>query len=909
LEVNRLDNPLTLFKDALPKIFFSELTIIRSEVEIIFENPILRHFTDHSVSHSDRMTRILFTILTQNQKNPKDLKLNDNEIYILLLAIYLHDISMQIPKAFGIKKEITDYTNEEYNFIRQNHGEVSAEILNDIIKKEKDEYKLCLNINKKEIKPFIPVVCQLCCNHQSKKEYDSNEIIAVRGDQARIGILTGLLRIVDQLDCDCRRVDMDKLDQYNISLESKLHWITCHYIDIVNIKNGNIEIFASFPESLSSSIINYISGALATKINSELEICADELWKNGIFLRFNGKIFRQKWDLSGSKMLLSEDIQKIIREKLVLEKPQHIVVKKEENLEKIDWLSYWRLIGSPFLDQPLSYGSEYFVETKKFKKIISEIDSLINANQGDIKLLVGERGLGKTTLFEILKGKFKDKLYVETIDVADLITGVNNATELYIKLFTSINNILFKYDTEQFNKDKFLSKINKGKVSIICIDSLDRLPPEKDQILKDFFRQSQHILTQMKKNILLILSCADRWMSFLNSIELSYLGAKNQWTLDKFQTEEIREMLDKRLISAGRAFSEIFDENCIIPIQLMSGGNPRQVLINAENVCRFAQDENIEKIDARFFEKKYKNFFEEAYTQLINEQSQRLPTFKEGLNLLYCYYCEMERRNLDTNIGFDFLTQLTATDIKQSTIRVQYQWPLKYVSKIVTKKEKEIFVNYFTLHDSIIKLFEVLKKSGYSAKGFLSFYTISPEKFIPAHSSSDIINEFKKYIDTSEDVGYYEQARIEYIDTIKNIKIGHLFIRKSWDIIENMMVAILINMEKLNLQKYEEDKNKIFRIDDLGRKLYMPGSGRMQSDQSKEIIELFKESINQKHIYMIHYPSAQWIRLERANIVKGRTESYSKYGEKSIEICRNHLYLSYKELLEIYDRVRNIKKL
>ena len=66
--------------------------------------------------------------------------------------------------------------------------------------------------------------------------------------------------------------------------------------------------------------------------------------------------------------------------------------------DKIDWISYWKLIGNPFLDQPLSYGSKYYVETKKLKKISNEIESILKANQGDIRLLLGERGLGKTTL-------------------------------------------------------------------------------------------------------------------------------------------------------------------------------------------------------------------------------------------------------------------------------------------------------------------------------------------------------------------------------------------------------------------------------------------------------------------------------------------------------------------------------
>lgn len=897
---------LNLFKDHIKNIELSELKNIRQDISPLLNEPILRHFTDHSILHSDRMVTILYNILKDNLSKDDENKLNHNELYILLLSIYLHDIALQIPKAFGIETEISDFGKKEYNFIRENHGETVGEILEDFLKKGKDEYKISININKPMIKPYIPSICKICSRHQSNIKYDPNEKISLEGDPIRIGILTGLLRIADQLDCDNRRVDMDKLDRYSISLDSKIHWIACHYIDSVNIKNGNIRVIASFPESLSSAIISYISDKLTEKIKSELELCIDELWENNIQLRFGDKIYRQKWDLSISKINLPDDIKELITEKIVIEKPKHIKSKSEKDIKKIDWISYWGMIGNPFLDQPLSYGSKYFIETKKYQMIISEIDSLLKANQGDTKLLIGERGLGKTTLFEAIKGQFEDEYLVDIIDAADLVKNVNNSTELYIKLFTDIDNKLFKFENDKFDKDRFLEKLHGNKIRLICIDSLDRLPKDKDQILRDFFKQTQHILTSMKKNTLLILSCADRWLNFLKSSELSYLGVKNQWTLNKFQTEEIKSMLDKRLISSGRSYLEIFEEDCIGPLQAMSSGNPRQILLNAENVLRLAQDVNKKKIDAEFFREKYKNFFEHSYSQLIEKHSNLSPDFKQGLISIYCYYCDMERRNVDINLGFDLLTQLTQTEIKQSDVKIYYHGPLQYIAKIITKKDNEHYINYYTLHDEIKILFKILKDEGYSAKGFLSFYTLSPDKFIPSEDKEDILNKFKEYSIITEDVGYYEQARTDYINLKKNVKMGHIFIRKSWDVLENIILAILIRMNKINIKKYESDKDKIFYYDHLERKRYVKNAGQLMEQQSKYLIELLKESFKEKHLFMTYLPGTQWIRFQRNNIVKGRSGYYSKYGEKSIDICKNHLDLSFKELIEIYERIRTM---
>ena len=45
---------------------FTELNKIRDDLKTLLNKPILKHFTDHSLSHSERMVVILESILRDN---------------------------------------------------------------------------------------------------------------------------------------------------------------------------------------------------------------------------------------------------------------------------------------------------------------------------------------------------------------------------------------------------------------------------------------------------------------------------------------------------------------------------------------------------------------------------------------------------------------------------------------------------------------------------------------------------------------------------------------------------------------------------------------------------------------------------------------------------------------------------
>ncbi|MFH6989204.1 ATP-binding protein [Flavobacterium collinsii] len=115
--MNRLEIKL---KELNPNLF-GKLNETREEVKLLL-NQYIKNFpdyTDHSIHHTEKVFEIVSEVLTDEEIE----NLNEDEIYILSMASYLHDIGMCIPEEkIG---EIAD--TEELIKERKLHPEVSRE--------------------------------------------------------------------------------------------------------------------------------------------------------------------------------------------------------------------------------------------------------------------------------------------------------------------------------------------------------------------------------------------------------------------------------------------------------------------------------------------------------------------------------------------------------------------------------------------------------------------------------------------------------------------------------------------------------------------------------------------------------------------------------------------------------------
>lgn len=882
----------------LTKTQYSQILEARRKLKSVFNNNVLPHFTDHSISHCDRIAEIILCLVRQNISFESAESLSKDELFILALAILLHDIGMQIPKVHGIETPISELTREELQIIRRNHGEISGRVIRQLID-DKDDI-LHIGLTEPYVMRRLPHVATLCEHHQSSITYNPEEAAKLGGQKIRIGLLIALLRFADTLDCDSRRVDLTKLNHFSIPLDSILHWLICSYVDAVSIEKGFIEILASFPEPMTGPEVEYLSRLFIEKMHMEYNIAERTLWLNNIGIRLPSGITRTSTDYTYKKQALPPEILKHIKDKLSAKEPFHVIVAPPSKLlgKEVDWMSYWQFIGNPFLDRPVAYGSEKFVETYPFRQILGEVNSILQGTEGELKLVTGARGLGKTTLFQSFAAKFSEHYDIFIIDVADRLVDVNSVAELTHLIFYSIHDELSVKEPTGA-REEIIEAARLGNKKIICVDSLDRFPEDKDALVVDFFKGAQHTLAKLREVSVVLFACANRWARFLASDELSYLGYRNQWTLTPFTSEDIAKMLDKRLKGSGQSFDEVFGSGCAAVLRTLSDGNPRQALVHAEAICRLGAQKKLERITPRFIGDQYQKEFDQALEKMLDRLVKSSPDIRKAVNSIYHYYLEMERRNLDLSEGWNHLIELVERGLPPHRIQGAFRTALYHVSQAVKSLKTEQLKSVVLVQLPPIKaLFKELKKEGYSVRDFITFYSTNP--IAPIREDNDLEVRLKSPLLLGPDVEYFEKARQIFIVTRRSTGPPFQVISNAWDCVENMIYAILLEVKNPDVDAMIAKREEWFVEDRYGVPRYVRGAGRLRAQHAKDLTSIFVEFLKQKGEWMGSLVSLYWIRDARANIVRGRTEHLTQFGARERDLCLRHLDAVYRELSQIY---------
>ena len=238
MKINELPESIIL-KDEHFKICLN--TVIETVRNEIWKENLFKHYTKHGIDHSERIVQYLGKLL---EGFPA--LLNQQERFVLLAAIFLHDIGNQLPGYAGISIKST-YSTEELEKIRKNHHLSSCQAIKDSIKVNA-ELPLGLDICK-EYTEFIADLCKYHRKLDLKHLKDTN----IAGDPLRLHLLGALLRLGDELDTDYRRIDMVVLNLIDIPTDSKFYWWSHHYVKSISIEQGHIKLFFWFPEEYKNN--------------------------------------------------------------------------------------------------------------------------------------------------------------------------------------------------------------------------------------------------------------------------------------------------------------------------------------------------------------------------------------------------------------------------------------------------------------------------------------------------------------------------------------------------------------------------------------------------------------------------------------------------------------------------------
>ncbi len=228
---------------------------------------IVQDYTDHGEKHSERIAYFVEKLL---QVNP-DMKFSEQEIYLLLAGVYLHDIGMQCnivkypevkekAEELGAKfdeaftKKTTDgYSLEEQNEIRKNHHFLSAAWI-DCLHRGNDPV---LSPKIKSIPYDLVDDLMDVCKFHSKLPINHCSDFSKDYPDIRKKMVASILRFADELDISSTRVNIETVKIFSINPENSVYWWLHNYTKIdfvgsnkvllkVNLHPEDFELYGSF---------------------------------------------------------------------------------------------------------------------------------------------------------------------------------------------------------------------------------------------------------------------------------------------------------------------------------------------------------------------------------------------------------------------------------------------------------------------------------------------------------------------------------------------------------------------------------------------------------------------------------------------------------------------------------------
>ncbi len=433
VKTTELNNSLSAVKEAVDTIWSEEVRIIRD-------------YTDHGCKHSERIFKKLFEVLLEKQHN-----ITEEELYVLILGIYLHDIGMQcdIKKHIDIKEvainkfnavfmidfmpsTANSYSTAEQNEIRKNHHLLTAawldyaynntgNILSDALRK--------VNVI------YIEDLISICMFHSKLNIMDCQEKTDV--NKVRRRFVAALLRFGDELDIDQYRVNTETVKEFGYETDNSVYWYL-HGRTQIKIDKNEVIITVSlnpYDYALCHSAINNL---VISEFKQKNKILTDILTKNEIpiFISENSKVISHEY----TKRLPDEELKFIINlGKNKIEK------ENEENLQLINKINekinknedIMPVIAGELMQNEFAKNHIKYVELEA-NNLFQMIQQLKN------KYLISKNDLEKTkTAFNKIIGIDSEQVHKYTEEIA-----VGFKAFLFIQAF-STQQMTFLYDLGQ----------------------------------------------------------------------------------------------------------------------------------------------------------------------------------------------------------------------------------------------------------------------------------------------------------------------------------------------------------------------------------------------------------------------------------------------------------------------------
>ncbi len=275
---------------------------------------------------------------------------------------------------------------------------------------------------------------------------------------------------------------------------------------------------------------------------------------------------------------------------------------------------------------------------------ISQVVSAV-AQKGQHVILYGERGVGKTSLAnvisQIMRGYSEQKVF-STIVNCD---GIDDFTSLWQKIFREFDSLREYADNppEEITPEsiRYILQRNLGKTMIV-IDELDRIGrPDATELLADTIKTlSDHLVD----TTLILVGVADSVNELIAehaSIERSLV----QVQMPRMSRNELYELLDKRLNLLEMTVQDLVRENIV----LLSQGLPSYTHLLALHSSQKAITRNSDCIEKSDLDDAIRMAVNKAYHSIAKTYHQAISSSRKTIYAQVLLACALAKKD---NLGF-----------------------------------------------------------------------------------------------------------------------------------------------------------------------------------------------------------------------------------------------------------------
>lgn len=276
------------------------LTKIKEYSKNEWERVELTSIPKHGIEHSEKMILFLEDIVP-TIKPP----LSTDELYILLSAIYVHDLGLQdytsLYESGKLKTmDKTEFDKDDIQIIIDNHRIIIPNIIT------KMRSPSCIGHF-----PHHKIIEKVAMEHKKSKSKFNNcsNIETFGGENVRCELLISLLQCVDALHISSDRVNMEHIER--VPYNSRKYWWEMYYIRevVIDQKTKRIRIHYEVPSKFRDNMEEFISFS-EKRFKRFPGDAMDILWDYGLYLQVGAAT---PWImLNDEKKMISIDIIKDI---------------------------------------------------------------------------------------------------------------------------------------------------------------------------------------------------------------------------------------------------------------------------------------------------------------------------------------------------------------------------------------------------------------------------------------------------------------------------------------------------------------------------------------------------------------------------------------------------------------------